>query len=87
MTTVREGVDTLGPIGAIILAILVFVVGKIVAGMLRSLIIKGLGKTELDDKLAKLVGHESGGTDITDVYTHLRLKDLLGVVDSVDFDV
>ncbi|MBK1829665.1 mechanosensitive ion channel [Verrucomicrobiaceae bacterium R5-34] len=60
MMNIRQGVDTLGPIGAIILAILVFVVGRIFARMLRGLIIKALGKTDLDDKLAKMIGHESG---------------------------
>jgi len=60
LTTVRQGVDTLGPIGAVILAVLIFIVGRIVARMFRGLIIRALGKTELDDKLAKMVGHESG---------------------------
>ncbi|BDS05434.1 hypothetical protein NT6N_04740 [Oceaniferula spumae] len=60
MATVREGVDTLGPIGAFILAILVFIVGRSLARIFRGLIIKALGKTELDDRLARMVGHESG---------------------------
>ena len=58
--TVQDGVDTLGPIGAFILAILVFVVGRMLARMLRGVIIRVLGKTEIDDKLAELIGHESG---------------------------
>jgi len=58
--TIQEGIDTLGPIGAIILAILVFIVGRMIAGMIRSLVIKALGKTDIDNKIAAMIGHESG---------------------------
>lgn len=58
--TVQEGVDTLGPIGAFILAILVFILGRMVAGIIKGLVIKALHKTEIDNKLAAMVGHESG---------------------------
>lgn len=58
--TVQGGVDTLGPVGPFILAILVFIVGRIVASMLRGLVTKALSKTDIDNKLSSLVGHGSG---------------------------
>lgn len=61
--TVQEGVDTLGPIGAFILALLVFFIGRMLARMLRGLIVRALGKTKADDKLAELIGHKSGAAE------------------------
>ncbi len=58
--TAQDGINTLGPLGAFILAILVFIVGRMVAGVIRNLVIKGLSKTDIDNKLAAMVGHESG---------------------------
>jgi len=57
---IQQGVDTLGPIGAFILAILVFIVGRILAGVIRGLVIKALHKTDIDNKIAAMIGHESG---------------------------
>ncbi|MBT8035936.1 MAG: mechanosensitive ion channel [Verrucomicrobiae bacterium] len=60
LSTVQQGIDTLGPIGGFILAIVVFLIGRVVARMIRGLIVKGLDKTSLDDKCGKLLGYSSG---------------------------
>ena len=60
--TAKEGFETLGPVGGIILAVIVFIVGRMVAGSIRGLIVKALNKTEIDNKLASMLGHESGVT-------------------------
>lgn len=60
LNNVQKGIDTLGPIGGFILAVVVFFAGRIVARTLRGFIAKALGKTSLDDKCAKMIGHESG---------------------------
>lgn len=58
--TVQDGVGALGSFGSILLAIVVFLVGRIFAGVIRSLVVKALSKTDIDDKLAAMIGHKSG---------------------------
>ena len=58
--SIQTGVGALGSFGSIILAIVVFLVGRIFAGVIRNLFVKALHKTEIDNKLAAMIGHESG---------------------------
>lgn len=54
----EQGFDAIQPFGSYILAILVFFLGRIVARGIKSLVYKGLKKTEVDDKIARFVGYE-----------------------------
>ena len=74
-TTVQTGFDSIAPFGSYILAVIVFLIGRIVARGIRSLVYKGLKKTELDDKIARMVGHQGAaeGAISTFVYYILLL--------------
>lgn len=54
----EQGFDAIQPFGSYLLAILVFLVGRMVARLAKALVYKSLGKTEIDDKIARLVGYE-----------------------------
>lgn len=54
----EQGFDAIQPFGSYILAILVFLAGRMVARIVKSLVFKGLKKTEVDDKIARMVGYE-----------------------------
>ena len=55
-----EGVSgLLAPAIRYIVAILVFLIGKSIAGGIKKLIEKGLGKTEIDNKLATMIGGDA----------------------------
>lgn len=59
-SSVQQGVDTLGWLGALILAVVIFFVGRMLAATIGGLVTKALGKTGIDDKLASMIGHKSG---------------------------
>ncbi|MGJ8678027.1 MAG: mechanosensitive ion channel [Akkermansiaceae bacterium] len=52
--------NSLGAFGPYIVAIIIFFLGKFVAGVIRKLIVKLLDKTTLDEKFGKLIGNEAG---------------------------
>mgnify|MGYP001820774438 CR=1 FL=1 len=54
----EQGFNAIQPFGSYILAILVFFLGRIVARVIKNLVYKGLKKTEVDDKIARMVGYE-----------------------------
>ncbi|MFK7909887.1 MAG: mechanosensitive ion channel [Akkermansiaceae bacterium] len=57
-TRVQQGFDAIQPFGAYVLAIVVFLLGRVVARLIKGLVYKGLKKTEVDDKIARMVGYE-----------------------------
>ncbi len=57
-STMNTVFESFGTIGSCILAVIVFLLGRIVCRGIRGLVYKGLKKTEIDDKLAKLIGHK-----------------------------
>jgi len=61
--SIPEYLKSLNTFGSWIAAILVFFIGKAVAKLVSKLIEKGLNNTEVDDKLAKLMGIKSGASE------------------------
>jgi len=57
---VKSWLEILGPAGKYVAAILVFLVGKIIAKFVGKMVGKGLGKTGLDDRLAGIAGMNGG---------------------------
>lgn len=53
----KSGFDAIQPFGGYLLAIAVFLIGRVVCRGIRNLVYKGLKKTEVDDKIAQMVGH------------------------------
>lgn len=66
---ILEALKPLGQIWKILIAIVIFLVGRSVAKGLKVLVKKGLQKTNLDDKLSKYVG--GVGSSIEDVLSNL----------------
>ncbi|MGB0992715.1 MAG: mechanosensitive ion channel, partial [Akkermansiaceae bacterium] len=60
LETAKGALDIFGPAGKYILAVIVFIIGRYIAKSIRAAITAGLSKTDLDDKLAKYMGHNSG---------------------------
>lgn len=58
---------------------------KVFHSFRHSFITKSIAMKNPKDHVQQVVGHEKGRVDVTDRYTHLELKDLLDVVDLVDF--
>lgn len=58
-TTIQTTFLAFGPIGKIILVLLIIWLGKIVAKLIGKGVEKALNKTDLDDKLASKLGHQS----------------------------
>lgn len=62
--TIKGGFEFFGPqLGPWILALAIIVVGYFVARIVRSLVCKMLGKTNLDDKLVAIVGGNTEGSE------------------------
>jgi len=59
MDSVTNAMGAFGPLGKIILALVVFLILKKIAGIVKTLLQKGLNKTSLDDKLAAKLGAKS----------------------------
>jgi len=55
--------QTLGPVGSAIAAIVVFLIGKTIAKGISKLVEKSLSKSSLDDKLAKVLGSNAGSSE------------------------
>ncbi len=58
MQSISGAVDSLGPIAKYIAAILIFLIGKVIAKGIAKFIEKLLAKTSLDDKLANRIENE-----------------------------
>ncbi len=56
----KSVMDGLGSFGPYIVAIIIFLIGKFVAGKIRDILVKILSKTSLDDKASKLIGGDAG---------------------------
>jgi len=63
MGWVSTASDILGPAGKYIMALVVFLIGKMIAKFMGKLVTKGMGKTQLDDKLAKMGGFNPMGIE------------------------
>ncbi len=74
-STLKTAFDSFGSIGSYLLAIIVFLVGRAVCRVIRGIVYKSLGKTGIDEKLGKLVGHQGAaeGAISTFVYYILLL--------------
>lgn len=60
MNIVQDFFASIGMVGNLILALIVFWVGKSIAVKIGKLIEKGLNKTTIDDKIAEKLGHRTG---------------------------
>lgn len=60
---VKEWLSIFGPAADWVLALLVIVVGYFIARLIEKLVRKGLSKTSVDDKLAKLLGQDCDGCE------------------------
>ena len=60
---IPEFIDSLGKPGKAILAVIVFLIGKSIVKGISKVVEKSLSKTNLDDKLAKIMGSKQGSSE------------------------
>ncbi len=60
---IQEWLGILGPAGPWVFALLIIIVGFFLAKLISGLIRKVLGKTNLDERLSKLLGQDSAGAE------------------------
>ena len=63
----------LSPIGPFVAAIVIFLVGKFVAGKIKDILVKVLSKTSLDERFGKLIGNNAGVSNIVANIVHALL--------------
>ncbi len=63
LTAIGDFARDLGPVATWLFALLIIIVGYFVAKLIRTLVVKGLGKTSFDDKIAKLMGQPADGAE------------------------
>ncbi|MEO0414969.1 MAG: mechanosensitive ion channel, partial [Verrucomicrobiota bacterium] len=61
--TVKGWFDILGPVAPWAFALIIIIIGYFVAKLIAGLVRKLLGKTDLDDKLAKILGSDASGCE------------------------
>lgn len=71
--TIQDVFGSFGTLGNIVLALIVFLLLKKVAGILRDLLQKALNKTSLDDKLAEKLGYKSDISKLITTVSYLIL--------------
>ena len=79
-SNLKLGFDSIQPFGAYILAIVVFFFGRIVARGIKALVYKGLKKTEVDDKIARMVGHEGAAEGAISTFVYYILLLFLAIL-------
>ncbi|MGB1261163.1 MAG: mechanosensitive ion channel [Akkermansiaceae bacterium] len=85
---VSDLINSIGPMGKYLVAIIIFIIGKCLAGKIRKLIVALLAKTPLDEKLGKLTGNGVGFGNViaTIIYCILLLFVVLLALDQADMD-
>ena len=77
--------DSLGPTFKYIFAVIVFLVGKVIAKGISKLVEKGLNKTSLDDKIANKLGSNAGASEKLIASFVYGLLLLFVIIISLDF--